>query len=70
MLGKSSDSNVEIVTIIIANVSDKVDAMYEASFDRFPLILALRRITSQGQDIATTMLLCLLFPHVRSTLLD
>lgn len=57
MLGESRDGNIKVVSVNPPYVFDQVDSMDEAIFNGFPLVLALRWVTSESQYIAAAMLL-------------
>lgn len=61
MLWESSDSDVEVITIFLPNVLDKVDSMYKTSLDCFPFVLALGRVTTEGENIAAAILFRILY---------
>lgn len=46
MLGETGHSNLEIVAVMFADVSDEVDAMDESSLSYSPFFLTSRRISS------------------------
>ena len=56
MLRKTGDCDIKVVTIFFMNVSDEVNTVDEAPFDRFPFFFALRWVTSQGEDVTASVL--------------
>lgn len=59
-LRKASNCNIEVIAIVLADVLDEIDAVFEASFYRLPFVLSSRRIASQCENVSTTVCLCVL----------
>ena len=56
MLRETSDCDIKVVTVFFVDVSDKVNPVDEAPFDCFPFFFTLRRVTSEGEDVAASVL--------------
>lgn len=54
-------SNVEVISIILADMADQIDSMIESAFGSNPLLCTSRRISSKCQNIATSRIVCFLW---------
>ena len=57
MFWKAGNSNIEVVAVVFLDVSDEVDSMDEASFNRLPDFFPSGRVPSKSQNVATSVLL-------------
>lgn len=60
VLGETGDGDFEVVAVVLANVTDKIDAMFKTTFYGRPFVLACWGVTAKGEDIAAAMQLCFL----------
>lgn len=57
MFWKAGNSDVEVVVVVFFDVSNEIDPVDKASFDRLPDLFSDWRIPPKSQNIATPMLL-------------
>ena len=53
MLGETCNGDVEVVTILLADVPYEINPMNESSLNCFPLVFAQRWVTTQCKDVPT-----------------
>jgi hypothetical protein len=56
VLRKAGNSDIEVVAMMFLDVSNEIDPVEEATFDRFPDVFPGWWVPSEGKDIATPML--------------
>jgi len=54
---KAGNSDIEVVVVVFLDVSNEVDPVDKASFDRLPDLFSGWRVPPKSQNIATSMLL-------------
>jgi hypothetical protein len=57
MFWEARDSDIEVVVVVLLNMSDEVDPMDKASVDGLPNLFSSWRVPSKSENIATTVLL-------------
>jgi len=55
----SGNHNAEVVTVLLSDEFDQVGCVVEAIFDRLPILVALRRVSSEGEDVLDPVVLSL-----------
>lgn len=55
--GMTSNGNSKVVTILLSDVFHQVNGITETTFNRSPLVLTVRRITTESENVLTTTLL-------------
>ena len=53
MFWKAGNGDIEVIAIVSLDVSNEVDSMNEASFNRLPDFFSGWRVSSKSQNIAT-----------------
>ena len=57
MFWKAGNSDIEVVVVVFLDVSNEIDSVDKASFDRLPDLFSGWRVPPKSQNIATSMLL-------------
>src|SRR5258707_175950 len=57
MLRKAGYSNIKVVVVFVSDVPNQIDAVHETALNGLPFFLSHWRITSEGKDVPTAMLL-------------
>lgn len=70
VLRETSDTNVEVVPILLVNVPDEVDAMCEPTLYRLPLVSVGWWVASKREDVSATILLCFLYVLAQHTFMN
>ena len=58
MFGKARNSDIEVVAVVLLDMSNKVDSVDKASFNRLPDLFPGWRVSSESQNITTPVFFC------------
>ena len=56
MFWEARDSDIEVVVMVLLDMSDEIDSMDKASVDGLPNLFSSWRVPSKGENIATAVL--------------